>query len=77
MSARWWVSILLVPVLLLPSGLRPALADARVEQHAKVEFGGFLGSMFRTFAARRAEGITSLDALKGERLMSKSMDTAS
>ncbi len=76
MNARRRVSILLVPVLLLPFGLLPALADARVEQHAKVEFGGFLGSMFRTFGGKAArEGVTSIDALKGERLMSKTMDT--
>ena len=76
MNPRRWFSILLVPLVLLPLGLVPALADARVEQHAKVEFGGFLGSMFRTFGGKAArEGITSVDALKGERLMSKTMDT--
>jgi hypothetical protein len=63
-------------VLALPLGLLPALADARVEQLSKVEFGGFLGSMFRTFGGKAArEGVTSLDALKGERLMSRTMDT--
>ncbi len=76
MNARRWFSVLLVPVLALPLGLLPALADARVEQLTKVEFGGFLGSMFRTFGGKAArEGVTSLDALKGERLMSKTMDS--
>ena len=52
-------------------------ADAKVTQKTQVQFGGVIGSAVNIFGGARAkEGITSEVALKGDRRISRSGDTA-
>lgn len=66
--------ILVTVALLLTASV--AFADAKVEEKTQVHFGGAMGSVINAFGRSAThEGMTTLKALHGDRLLSRSGDS--